>query len=74
MALLELDNLYVKFKNLLVAEKDATLTLKALSGRSQVTLSVDLGNVHSEYAHQPHQTRSGPSESGDLNVVLKLGG
>ena len=61
MALLELDSFYVKFKNLLVAEKDATLTLKALSGRFQVTLSVDLGHVHSEYAHQPHQTRNQPA-------------
>ena len=61
MALLELDSFYVTFKNLLVAEKDATLTLKALSGSSHVTLSVDIGHVHTEYAHQPHQTRNGPS-------------
>ena len=61
MALLELDIFYVTFKNLLLAEKDATLTPKALSESSHVALSVDIGHVHTEYAHQPHQTRNGPS-------------
>ena len=58
----ELDSFYVKFKNLLRAEKDATLTLKAEAGRASVTLSLDLGHVLSEHDQfQPHRLRNGPA-------------
>ena len=58
----ELDSFYVKFKNLLRAEKDATLTIKSEAGRASITLSVDLGHVLSEPG-LPHQHRpwNGPS-------------
>jgi hypothetical protein len=64
MALTELDSFYLKFKNLLIAEKDAILTLKSETGRSHVTLSVDLGHVHSNTAvHPPHHTRNGTART-----------
>ena len=49
----ELDSFHLKFKNILIAEKDAIMTLKSLSGRSNVTLIVDLGHVNSNAAGQP---------------------
>ena len=52
---------HVKFKNLLLAEKDATLTFKSESGRTQVTLSVDLGHVLSKGGHTLHHPRNGPA-------------
>ena len=62
MILSEIDSFYFKFKNLLVAEKDATLTLKSESGRAQVTLCVDLGHVLSRDDHDlPHHARNGLS-------------
>ena len=54
MTLSEIDSFYFKFKNLLVAEKDATLTLKSESGRTQVTLSVDLDHLLSPEQHGVH--------------------
>ena len=58
----ELDSFYLKFKNLLRSEKDATLTLKAEAGRAFVTLSLDIGQVHSEHGQlQPHGPRNGPA-------------
>ena len=48
MVHVELDSFYVKFKHLLRAEKDATLTLKSEAGRAFVTISLDLGHVLSE--------------------------
>ena len=64
MNLSEIDSFYFKFKNLLIAEKDATLTLKSESGRGQVTLSVDLGHLLSrDGTHPPHHARNGPSRS-----------
>ena len=45
MAQWELDSFYSKFKNLLCAEKNATLTLKSEAGKAFVTLSLDLGHV-----------------------------
>ena len=58
----ELDSFYVKFKNLLRSEKDATLTLKAEAGKASVTLSVDLGHVLSEHDQlQPRGPRNGPA-------------
>ena len=62
MANAELDSFYVKFKNLLYSEKDATLTLKSEAGRALVTLSLDLGHVHSEHEHPRHGGhRNGPA-------------
>ena len=61
MVHLELDSFYVKFKNLLRAEKDATLTLKSEAGRAFVTLSVDLGHVLSEQDLLPRGSRNGPA-------------
>ena len=57
----ELDSFYVKFKHLLRAEKDATLTIKSEAGRAVIVLSVDLGHVLSEPGHQSHQSRNGPA-------------
>ena len=63
MAQLEIDSFYVKFKNLLRAERDATLTIKSDSGRAFVTLCVDLGHVLSDPGQQQHQQkpRNGPA-------------
>ena len=58
----ELDSFYNKFKNLLSAEKDATLTFKSEAGRAFVTLSLDLGHVLSGQDHlQPVRHRNGPA-------------
>ena len=61
MVQFELDSFYVKFMNLLQAEKDATLTLKSEAGRAVITLSDDLGPVLSEAGHQQHRPQNGPS-------------
>ena len=61
MVQVELDSIYVKFKHLLHAEKDATLTLKSEAGRSFVTLSLDLGHVHSGQGEVPRGSGNGPS-------------
>ena len=64
MAPSELDSFYFKFKNLLVAEKNATLSLKSEAGRVQVTLCADLGHVLSGLdPHLPHDARNGTSRS-----------
>ena len=58
----ELDSFYVKFKNLLHAEKDATLTLKSEAGRASISLSLDLGHVHSEHCQLASSSnRDGPA-------------
>ena len=58
----ELDSFYLKFKNLLFAEKDATLTLKSESGIAFITLSLDLGHVLSGEDHLPPRGyRNGPA-------------
>ena len=59
MAHFELDSFYFKFKNLLQAEKDATLTIKSEAGRASVTLSLDLGHVLSGQGQLPHRSRGG---------------
>ena len=62
MARWELDSFYSKFKNLLCSEKDATLTFKSEAGRAFVTLSVDLGHVHSGQGQlSPGGPRNGPA-------------
>ena len=59
-----LDSLFFKFKNLLFAEKNVTLTLKSEAGRAQATLSVDLGHVLSGPGpHLAHDARNGTSRS-----------
>ena len=60
MAQFELYSFYVKFKNLLLSEQDATLTLKSESGRAVISLCVDLGHVLSR-PDPPKQPRNGPS-------------
>ena len=71
MAQRELDSFYVKFKNLLRAEKDATLTLKSEAGRAFVTLSLDLGHVLSEQDLSPRGgPRNGPESDDEKNVQL----
>ena len=61
MVQVELDSFYVKFKHLLRAEKDATLTLKSEAGRAFVTLSLDLGHVYSGQGEVPREPRNGLS-------------
>ena len=62
MVHVELDSFYVKFKHLLRAEKDATLTLKSEAGRAFVTLTLDLGHVLSEQDLHPRGgSRNGPA-------------
>ena len=61
MVHLELDSFYVKFKHLLRAEQNATLTLKSEAGRAIVTLSLDLGHVLSEQDLPPRGPRNGPA-------------
>ena len=63
MAVQDLDSFHFKFKNLLFADKNVTLTLKSEAGRVQVSLSADLGHVlPAEPPHLPHlHCRNGPS-------------
>ena len=62
MTVCELDSFYFKFKNLLLAEKNASLTLKSEAGRAEVTLSVDLGHLLLEAGPQKAQSgRHGPA-------------
>ena len=61
MAQWELDSFYFKFKNLLLAEKHATLTLKAEAGRAFVSLSLDLGHILSGPDQIPGGLRNGPA-------------
>ena len=62
MTVYELDSFYFKFKNLLLAEKNASLTLKSEAGRAEVTLSVDLGHLLLEAGPQKAQSgRHGPA-------------
>ena len=62
MTVSELDTFYFKFKNLVLAEKNATLTLKSEAGRTDVTLSVDLGHLLADAGpQQPHHGRNGPA-------------
>ena len=61
MAMSEIDSFVFKFKNLLHLEKDATLTMKSETGRAVVTLSVELGHVHSAPFDCKRKPRNGPS-------------
>ena len=64
MAAHELDSFYFKFKNHLLSEKDATLTVKSEAGRIYVSVSVDLGHVLSEQGppRRHNHRRNGPSQ------------
>ena len=63
MTVSEIDTFYFKFRNLLLAEKNATLSLKSEDGRAQVTLSVDLGHLlpGAVPQQQPYRGRNGPA-------------
>ena len=61
MVQFELDSFFIKFMNLLKAEKDATLSLKSEGGRAFVSLSLDLGHVLSEQGQFPPGARNGPA-------------
>ena len=62
MPVSELGTFQFKFKNLILAEKNASLTFKSEAGRTQVILSVDLGLLLPEASpHQPQQGRNGPA-------------
>ena len=62
MALSEIVSFVLKFKNLLHLERDETLSLKCVAGRAVVTLSVELGHVHSApvQVHHHRYARNGP--------------
>ena len=63
MAVSEIDTFYFKFKNLLVAGINATLTLHSEEGRAQGTLSADLGHLRPGAGpnKHPHGGRNGPA-------------
>ena len=74
-AVSELDTFYFKFKNHILAEKNATLTLNSEAGRTRATLSVDLGQLLSDAAsQQPNHGRNGPARwrRRELAAMLKL--
>ena len=62
MARAEIDSFILKFKNLLLSGRNATLVLKSNAGNAEVSLNVDLGQVPPPPA-QPvhHRSRDGPS-------------
>ena len=59
----ELDSFFWKFKNLLFAEIDATVTFKSEAGKASVSITVDLGHVHSVQGDLPPRSglRNGPA-------------
>ena len=71
MARKEIDSFILKFKNLLLSGRNATLVLKSNAGKAEVNLSVELGDVLSQpgdVLSQPHSQdrqrhgpRNGPS-------------
>ena len=65
MALLEIDSFYIKFKNLLLSGRNATLTIKSNDGKAEVNLHVELDSVHlkpaQEYHHYHRGSRNGPA-------------
>ena len=65
MAMSEIDNFIVKFKNLLIAGRIATLTIKTEAGKAAVNLHVDLGDVllppDQHQHHHHHGSRNGPA-------------
>jgi hypothetical protein len=62
MAKAEIDSFILKFKNLLLSGRNATLVLKSNAGNAEVSLNVDLGQVPPQPTqHVHHQSRDGPS-------------
>ena len=62
MAKAEIDSFILKFKNLLLSGRNATLVLKSNAGNADVSLNVDLGQVPPPPAqHVHHRSRDGPS-------------
>ena len=62
MAKAEIDSFILKFKNLLLSGRNATLVLKSNAGNAEVSLNVDLGQVPPPPAqHVHHPSRDGPS-------------
>ena len=62
MAKAEIDSFILKFKNLLLSGRNATLVLKSNAGNAEVSLNVDLGKFPPQPAQHVHQqSRDGPS-------------
>jgi hypothetical protein len=62
MAQAEIDSFILKFKNLLLSGRNATLVMKSNAGKAEVSLNVDLGHVPPlPVQHQEHRSRDGPS-------------
>ena len=62
MAKAEIDSFILKFKNLLLSGRNATLVIKSNAGKAEVSLNVELGLVPPPPAlHQYHRSRDGPS-------------
>ena len=57
-----LHSFILKFKNLLLSGKNATLLIKSNSGNAEVSLSVELGEIPPPPDQQHcHRSRNGPS-------------
>ena len=62
MAKAEIDSFILKFKNLLLSGRNATLVLKSNAGNAEVSLNVDLGQfTPPPTQHVQHRSRDGPS-------------
>ena len=62
MARAEIDSFIVKFKTLLLSGKKATLVIKSDKGKAEVSLNVELGEVHPPPVHSRYPGfRDGPS-------------
>ena len=60
----EIDSFILKFKNLLLSGRNATLVLKSNAGNAEVSLNVDIGQVPPPPALHVYQwSRDGPSRS-----------
>ena len=62
MAKAEIDSFILKFKNLLISGRNATLVIKSNAGKAEVSLNVELGQVLPPHVQHQHQrSRDGPS-------------
>ena len=62
MARAEIDSFILKFKNLLLSGRNATLLIKSNAGKAEVNLSVELGEIPPPPDQQHFQrSRNGPS-------------
>jgi hypothetical protein len=62
MAQAEIDSFILKFKNLLISGRNATLVIKSNAGKAEVSLNVELGQVLPPHVQHQHQrSRDGPS-------------